>query len=142
MDDPAKHASTAQKSAAFEWLRKISLGTDDGAEHAAVMMYEVANLRAALEPFADIRAADDAEPMAYTISGSSRLLSFEDATSEAKIREDFERLYLGGNKHTGRRNEHGDYVLPSIQDAWDGWRAAYELTWAAFKREVTKTPNE
>lgn len=60
---------------------------------------------------------------------------------EAKIREDFEKSYLGGNKHTGRRNEHGDYVLPSIQDAWGGWRAAYELTWTAFMREATKTPN-
>ena len=60
---------------------------------------------------------------------------------EAKIRDDFEKSYLGGNKHTGRRNEHGDYVLPSIQDAWAGWRAAYKLTLAAFQREISKTPN-
>lgn len=53
--------------------------------------------------------------------------------NEAKIREDFEKSYLGGNKHMGRRNEHGDYVLPSIQDAWGGWRAAYELTHAEFE---------
>ena len=53
--------------------------------------------------------------------------------NEAKIREDFEKSYLGGNKHKGRRwHEHGDYVLPSIQDAWCGWRAAYELTHAEF----------
>lgn len=52
--------------------------------------------------------------------------------NEAKIREDFEKSYLGGNKHMGRCNEHGDYVLPSIQDAWGGWRAAYELTHAEF----------
>ena len=50
--------------------------------------------------------------------------------NKEKIREDFEKSYLGGNKHMGRRNEHGDYVLPSIQDAWGGWRAAYELTQA------------
>ena len=58
MDDPAKNANNAQKSAAFEWLRNVSLSDDPAAEHAAVMMYEVANLRAALEPFADIRAAN------------------------------------------------------------------------------------
>jgi hypothetical protein len=46
---------------------------------------------------------------------------------EAKIREDFEMYHLRGNKHTMRRNEHGDYVLPSIQDAWCGWRSAYEF---------------
>lgn len=59
---------------------------------------------------------------------------------EVKIRDDFELLYLGGNKHTARRNEHGDYVLPSIQDAWCGWKSAYELTWGVFMREATNTP--
>lgn len=39
-------------------------------------------------------------------------------------REAFERIHCGGNKHIARRNEHGDYVLPAIQDAWAGWQAA------------------
>ncbi len=63
MEDPANCASAKQKSAAFEWLRKVAIGQSEDAEHAAVMMYEVVNLRAALEPFADIRAANiDALP--------------------------------------------------------------------------------
>lgn len=37
---------------------------------------------------------------------------------EAKERELFESTR---NAHTVRRNEHGDYVLPSAQDAWSGW---------------------
>lgn len=44
-----------------------------------------------------------------------------------KVRKDFEKLFLGGNKHTSRRNEVGDYVLPSIRDAYAGWSAAFEL---------------
>ena len=60
---------------------------------------------------------------------------------DAKIRDDFEKFYLGGNKSTARRNKHGDYLLPSIQDAWGGWRLAYELTWETFMREATKTPS-
>lgn len=48
--------------------------------------------------------------------------------NEAKIREDFEKSYLGGNKHMGRRNEHGDYVLPSIQDAWGGTRGELDAS--------------
>lgn len=37
---------------------------------------------------------------------------------EAKERVLFESTR---NAHTVRRNEHGDYVLPSAQDAWSGW---------------------
>jgi hypothetical protein len=44
--------------------------------------------------------------------------------AEDTIREDFESIYLGGNRHTSRRNEHGDYVLPSISDALGGWHSA------------------
>lgn len=47
--------------------------------------------------------------------------------SKDAIRDSFERDYLSGNKQTARRNEHGFYVLPSIQDAWSGWQAAYEF---------------
>ena len=52
---------------------------------------------------------------------------------EATVRKAFEDNYLGGNKQTARRNEYGDYVLPSIQDAWAGWRAAHEQTWHVIK---------
>ena len=38
--------------------------------------------------------------------------------AEEKERELFE---ASRNSHTVRRNEHGDYVLPSAQDAWSGW---------------------
>lgn len=39
-------------------------------------------------------------------------------------REAFERIHCGGNARITRRNEHGDYVSPAIQDAWAGWQAA------------------
>ncbi len=39
-------------------------------------------------------------------------------------REAFERIHCGGNKRITRRNEHGDYLSPAIQDAWAGWQAA------------------
>jgi hypothetical protein len=29
----------------------------------------------------------------------------------------------GINPHCRKRNEHGDYVVPEIQDRWDGWQA-------------------
>lgn len=35
-------------------------------------------------------------------------------------REAFE---AGINPHCSKRNEHGDYVVPEIQDRWDGWQA-------------------
>lgn len=40
-------------------------------------------------------------------------------------RELFEKQYLGGNKVNARRNEVGDYVVPSINDAWCGFREGY-----------------
>jgi len=40
-------------------------------------------------------------------------------------REAFEAKHCGGNPHTTRRNEHGDYVLPSVQDAWSGWQSGH-----------------
>ena len=39
-------------------------------------------------------------------------------------RDAFEKDYCADNKHTTRRNEVGDYVLPSINDAWCGYEAA------------------
>lgn len=48
---------------------------------------------------------------------------------EQAAREAFERDYLGGSQHA-RRNEVGDYVSPSIQDAWCGWRAAFASNYA------------
>lgn len=38
-------------------------------------------------------------------------------------REHFECIHLGGNMERARRNEHDDYVLASVQDAWAGWRS-------------------
>lgn len=35
---------------------------------------------------------------------------------------------LGINPHCRRMNEHGDYVLPEIQDRWDGWQARAALS--------------
>jgi hypothetical protein len=47
------------------------------------------------------------------------------AQNEEKIREKFERIYLEGNKQTGRRNSTtGDYVVGPIQDAYAGWKVA------------------
>lgn len=45
----------------------------------------------------------------------------EQAAPDQRTR--FETAHCGGNKHTCRRNEHGDYVLPSVQDAWAGWQS-------------------
>lgn len=45
-------------------------------------------------------------------------------------REAFELNYCGGCHQFTRRNQHGDYVLPSVQEAWLGWQSgqadAYE----------------
>lgn len=54
-----------------------------------------------------------------------------------EVRRRFEREYAV-NKVTARRNEHGDYVLPSIQDAWAGWKAGML---AAFPQPVTAQPS-
>lgn len=48
------------------------------------------------------------------------------STIKKLARKSFEESYLGNNKQNARRNEYGDYVLPSIQDAWSGWLAAWE----------------
>ena len=45
-------------------------------------------------------------------------------------REAFE---AGINPHCRKRNEHGDYVVPEIQDRWDGFQAG-----AAYQREQVK----
>ena len=37
----------------------------------------------------------------------------------------FEKHYCGNNKNLFKKNEHGDYILPAIQDAWAGWNAAF-----------------
>lgn len=39
-------------------------------------------------------------------------------------REAFE---AGINPHCRKRNEHGDYVVPEIQDRWEGWQARAAL---------------
>lgn len=44
-------------------------------------------------------------------------------------RKFFEEIYLGKNSLTARRNEIGDYVLPSIQDAYAGFCIGMELAY-------------
>lgn len=48
------------------------------------------------------------------------------STIKELARKSFEENYLGNNKRNSHRNEVGDYVYPSIQDAWSGWLAAWE----------------
>ncbi|PKM46869.1 MAG: hypothetical protein CVV05_00190 [Gammaproteobacteria bacterium HGW-Gammaproteobacteria-1] len=44
--DPAATPTESQKAESFEWLREISISQFHGAEHAAVMLYEIAHLNA------------------------------------------------------------------------------------------------
>ena len=47
--------------------------------------------------------------------------------TDAADKEAFERVYLGGNQLLARRNStDGNYVLPSINDAWCGFHSALE----------------
>ncbi|MFK4135942.1 hypothetical protein ACI2KR_27210 [Pseudomonas luteola] len=46
-------------------------------------------------------------------------------------RDDFE---AGLNPRARIRNEHGDYVLPSVQDRWSGWLARSESENANFAK--------
>lgn len=44
----------------------------------------------------------------------------------SKLRTEFERLHCGGNQHLIRRDSTtGDYVLPSINDAWAGFQSGH-----------------
>ncbi len=54
---------------------------------------------------------------------------------EQEARYMFEEIYLGDNKHAARMNEHGDYVHPSIQDAWAGWKALWVFKFAHMYSE-------
>jgi hypothetical protein len=35
----------------------------------------------------------------------------------------FEAIHLNGNVHASEKDEHGVYLLKSVQDAWAGWRS-------------------
>ncbi len=48
--------------------------------------------------------------------------------TEDEIRIKFEQNYLMNHKHAKSRNEHGEYVNAYSQDAWAGFKAAFELT--------------
>ncbi len=65
------------------------------------------------------RELERALQIAATLKNTRDLLM-----DEQRIREHFESHYLGNNKQLARRNEHEDYVLPSIQNAWAGWLAS------------------
>lgn len=44
----------------------------------------------------------------------------------SELRTEFERLHCGGNPHLTRRDSTtGDYVLPSINDAWAGFQSGH-----------------
>lgn len=48
----------------------------------------------------------------------------------------FEKIHCGGNLHATRKDTTtGDYVLPSVQDAWAGWRSAIEAEVRAEAQE-------
>ena len=51
----------------------------------------------------------------------------------SKMQEAFEKEHCGNNPHTTRRNEHGDYVLPWVQDAWSGFQTGYQAAIADVK---------
>ena len=40
------------------------------------------------------------------------------------------------NPHCRKRNEHGDYVVPEIQDRWDGWQARAALSAPSHGEQV------
>ena len=62
-------------------------------------------------------------------------MSRADPEVEELIRQSFEVIYLNSNKMTARKNTTtGDYVLPSIQDAWAGWKAG-----CLFMRKIATT---
>jgi len=43
------------------------------------------------------------------------------------MRERFEAIHCGYNKHNTVINEHGDYVYPSIRDAYSGFCTAWSV---------------
>ena len=47
--DPAKNANVMQKLIAFEWLRSVAISERDESKYAAILMYEISNLRTALD---------------------------------------------------------------------------------------------
>jgi len=47
--------------------------------------------------------------------------------TEQEIRTRFEQNYLLNNKHHQAINEHGFYVIPDLEQAWCGFKAAFEL---------------
>lgn len=49
-----------------------------------------------------------------------------DVKQEDLCRVAFEINHLENNKNLCRRNEHGVYVSPPIQDAWAGWQTCWE----------------
>lgn len=67
----------------------------------------------------------------------------EDKTlTEEKIRFMFEQVYLQNNKQTCMRGEHGNYVHPSIEDTWCGFKGAFEyIIKPGFGYYAFKNPN-
>ena len=60
----------------------------------------------------------------------------------SKMQEAFEKEHCGSNPNTTRKNSTtGEYVLPSVQDAWSGFQSGYQAAIAAVKEggPVAKT---
>ena len=52
----------------------------------------------------------------------------------SKMQEAFEKEHCGSNPNTTRKNSTtGEYVLPSVQDAWSGFQSGYQAAIAAVK---------
>ena len=53
-----------------------------------------------------------------------------------KMQEAFETVHCGNNPHTTRKNSTtGDYVLPSVQDAWSGFQTGYQAAIAELGKQ-------
>lgn len=73
----------------------------------------------------------------YTSDEDLRVVDVH-TVDEAKEREMFEAEL---NPHSRNRNEHGDYVLPSIQDRWAGWlERATKKEFTTLDTEMWKSP--
>jgi len=69
-------------------------------------------------------------------------MTFTGETYHGSSREVFEAVHLGGNKQAARRNEHGDYVLPSVQDAYAGWSSCMDHFFANQAAQSAQVPEK
>jgi hypothetical protein len=72
------------------------------------------------------------DPVAF-VRMELRLVNVDRRLIRDNARDAFEAHHLCNNKKLAARNEHGDYVSPSIQDAWSGWDACWSMLKEACK---------